>query len=89
MNDRIEVLLPNGDKLVASCDDLEYREIYIYLEDCNGVPIQDLAIVGNKYIYDGHDIKLIDDEFYVDVYADENQEDYTNTFDIRKYREED
>lgn len=89
MAHKIEVLLPNGDKLVASGNDLEYREIYIYLENCDGVPIQDLVIVGSKYIYDNYGVKLIDDEFYVDVYADENQEDYTNTFDIRRCREED
>ena len=92
MADKIIVPLPNGDKLIAVGEASEYREIYVYVEDRDGNMVQDLVIVGNKYTYcedDSFDVELVDDEFYVDVYANETVEDWTDSFSINRYRGED
>lgn len=69
--------------------DESYHEIFIGLEDKDGVWIQDLAIVGQKYHYTD-DTEIVQDKgINVMVYADENDEDYTHKFDINIYEEED
>jgi hypothetical protein len=68
--------------------DTNYNEIFIWLEDKNGVCIQDLAIVGQQYHYD-EDLDVVQDEgLVVRVYADENNEDHTHQFRIGVYKEE-
>lgn len=68
--------------------DTNYNEIFIWLEDKNGVYIQDLAIIGQQYHYD-EDLGVVQDEgIVVRVYADENNEDYTHQFHIGMYKEE-
>jgi hypothetical protein len=68
--------------------DTNYNEIFIWLEDKNGVFIQDLAIVGQQYHYN-EDLDVVqDEELVVRVYADENNDDYTHSFNIRMYKEE-
>lgn len=69
--------------------DESYHEIFIGLEDKNGVFIQDLAIVGQKYHYTD-DAEVVQDKgINVMVYADKDDEDYTNKFEIGIYEEED
>lgn len=69
--------------------DESYHEIFIGLEDKDGVWIQDLAIVGQKY-HCTDDTEVVQDKgVNVMVYADENDEDYTHKFDIDIYEEED
>lgn len=69
--------------------DESYHEIFIGLEDKDGVWIQDLAIVGQKYHYTDDTEVVQDKGINVMVYADESDEDYTHKFDIDIYEEED
>lgn len=82
--------IPFGEyKIVAEKGaDPDYNEIFIYIEDKNGVCIQDLAIVGQKYHYDDDSEVVQDNSVLVRVFADEYNEDYTHEFDIGVYKEE-
>ena len=86
MNDqpkRIEVPLPSGDKLVAEGNpDPSYPEIYVYIENEDGLIVQDLCIAGAQYNRD--DFELVRDAFRVLVYSDENSEDYTHEIPVRR-----
>lgn len=63
-----------------------YKEIAVYIEK-NGQVWQDLAIVGEKYHYEGGSVVNENGNYTVHVYADANSEDYTNTFSIEEYKE--
>ena len=68
--------------------DESYNEIFVGLEDKDGVWLQDLAIVGQQYHYD-EDCNVVDEKgINVMVYSDANDEDYTHKFDIDIYEEE-
>lgn len=68
--------------------DESYNEIFVGLEDKDGVWLQDLAIIGQKYHYD-EDCNVVDEKgINVMVYSDANDEDYTHKFDIDIYEEE-
>lgn len=68
--------------------DNNYREIYLSLEDKNGVWLQDLAIVGQQYHYD-EELNVVNDRgIDVKIYADSNNEDFTDEFGINIYEEE-
>ena len=68
--------------------DDNYREIYLSLEDKNGVWLQDLAIVGQQYHYD-EELNVVNDRgIDVKIYADSNNEDFTDEFGINIYEEE-
>ena len=68
--------------------DNNYREIYLSLEDKNGVWLQDLAIVGQQYHYD-EELNVVNDRgIGVKIYADSNNEDFTDEFGINIYEEE-
>ena len=68
--------------------DNNYREIYLSLEDKNGVWLQDLAIVGQQYHYD-EELNVVNDRgIDVKIYADSNNEDFTDEFGIDVYEEE-
>ena len=68
--------------------DNNYREIYLSLEDKNGVWLQDLAIVGQQYHYDA-ELNVVNDRgIDVKIYADSNNEDFTDEFGINIYEEE-
>ena len=68
--------------------DNNYREIYLSLEDKNGVWLQDLAIVGQQYYYD-EELNVVNDRgIDVKIYADSNNEDFTDEFGINIYEEE-
>ena len=68
--------------------DNNYREIYLSLEDKNGVWLQDLAIVGQQYHYDEESNVVNDRGIDVKIYADSNNEDFTDEFGINIYEEE-
>lgn len=76
-------------KLVAEKGiDNKYNEIYIGIEK-DGVWVQDLAVVRQKYHYQDYpDSNMVDvineDEFEVLVYADKDGADYTNRFVIEQ-----
>lgn len=84
-NNRIEISLPNGMKLVAEQNqNPNYdKEIYIGLETSGGSWYQDLAVVRNAYFINDNLQEVWDSaKMEVLVYADENDEDYTNKFSI-------
>ena len=86
---KIVIPVENGASIVAEQGyDDNYRELFVYLQANDGSVIQDLAIVRNAYEYDD-DLNTIQkpDEFEVLVYADEDDEDYTDRFEIKRYQE--
>lgn len=88
-NNRIEINLQNGYRLVAEANiDPNYpNEIYVGIINDNGQWIQDLAIIQNDYSYnDDGDIVYSEDKFNIYVYEDNTQEDYTNKFNIDLWR---
>lgn len=68
--------------------DENYNEIFIGIEDKDGVWIQDLAIVGQKYHYTDEGEVVQDKGINLMVYADKDDEDYTNKFEIGIYEED-
>ena len=68
--------------------DNNYREIYLGLEDKNGVWLQALAIIRQKYHYDEDSNVINEKGINVMVYSDANDEDCTHKFDIDIYEEE-
>lgn len=89
MGKKIEV--PFGEyKIVAERGaDHNYNEIFIFLEDKNGMCVQDLAIVGQKYHYNKNLDVVQDESVLVRLFADEYNEDYTHEFEIGVYKEDD
>ena len=63
------------------------REIYLSLENRKGVLLQDLAIILQKCHYDKYGNLVYDKGIDVTVYADCDNEDYTNRFEIGIYEE--
>ena len=84
---RIEITCASGKKLVAEVnpDPTGYKEIFIYLEDSDGV-CQDLAIVGERYKYTP-DVEPIIGEYSVKVYSDETSDDWQEEIVIKEYKE--
>ena len=78
------IVIPIGEyRLVAEKGaDYNYNEIFIWLEDKNGVEIHNVALVGQQYHYDENLNTIQDNGIFVKVYADEDIEDYTHQFDI-------
>ncbi|MBR0420252.1 MAG: hypothetical protein IJI66_13915 [Erysipelotrichaceae bacterium] len=66
-----------------------FLEMMVYIKKGDG-SIQDLARAGQDFKPDERldDIVGIPGLYYVVVYADENQEDWTNEFTIKEYKEE-
>ena len=85
---RIEIPLSNGYRLVAEANpDTSYKEIFIGLLDEKGLWHQDLAIVGQAYMFDRDYNVLPKDQLSVKVYADSNNEDFTEEFIIERFEE--
>lgn len=86
MSKKIKVDLGNGFKLVAetAIDENYPREMFVYIEDKDGVASQDLVIVRNKYHYDENKNGLVYDDGKIEmcIYGDENQEDYTDLVEV-------
>ena len=86
---RLCIELSDGFRLcVEKSLDPDFPELYIFLENNDGMCIQDLVVVGEKYDLDRitYDrIVPIHGEYDIKVYADENIEDYTNSFRVRRY----
>ena len=85
---KIKIGLPNGKYLVAeqSNDPVYGKEIYIGIEEADGLYIQVLVCVRADYVYtlDG-DPHYIEDQYKVLVWADEYDENYTDSFAIQQY----
>lgn len=86
-NTKAEIAISGSLKLVAEVnpDTAGYKEIFIGLEE-DGVPVQDLAMIGQKYHYDKGDLSVKNepDKFRVLVWGDPEAEDYTEEFEIDK-----
>lgn len=65
--------------------DKDYREVNIYLEDKEGMWIQDIAMIGQKYHYEKDWAPVQDKGIIARVWSDVNNEDYTHKFDIDIY----
>ena len=81
---RLEIKLPNGDRLVVEGFGDFYPEFYIGIANKDDVWIQDLAIVKAKYKVENAEVE--EDKFEVLVYEDEYSEDYTQKFEINRYK---
>ena len=85
--DELEIKLDEHTSLTA-WKNPDYNEISIYIKK-DGYILQDLALVRQKHNHDdGDEIIHIPGEYEVLVWADENDEDYTNLFEIKEYKEE-
>ena len=81
--------IDNETKLyVEKNTDNDFAEFMVFIKKNDG-SIQDLARVGQDIIYDEKigDIVKVPNEYYVKVYADEIQEDYTDEFIVKEYKE--
>lgn len=83
-DERLEIKLPNGDRLVVEGSGNFYPEFYIGIVNKDDVWIQDLAIVKAKYKVENAEVE--EDQFEVLVYEDEYNEDYTQKFEINRYK---
>ena len=93
MSNRIEIYLDPLCKfklVVEQNSDPNYdKEVFIGVEDKDGVWCQDLAVVRNAYTYDDHlNVWWKEDEFEVLVWGDKDDEDFTQKFTIGLYKEE-
>lgn len=79
---RLEIKLSNGHKIVAKLHeyaDVIPPEIALDIEDENGIPLQDIAIVRAKE-KEGFVVDNVDVSAEVLVWADKTNEDYTHQF---------
>lgn len=86
--DTFSIPLESGKKLVAESGTATgYRELYVYLKDEQGVCMQDLVLVSEKYHYDPDTSDPVPEKglYSVKVYADKDQEDWTNAFTIEEW----
>ena len=89
--ERVSIPLSNGKKLVAEVNpDGDFKEIYIGIEDNGGAWWQDLAIVREDYYWNDDEYGIIPmpGRYEVLVYSDCNNEDWTDSFQIGEYEEE-
>ena len=85
---KISIPINDGLRIQAEINlDPDYREIIVGVFDSEQyLWCQDLAIVRQKYHYD-HNLNVIqEDKYEVLVYADSEQEDYTDLFVIDRYK---
>ena len=91
-NNKIVVNINNDLQLVAVMNDWnpdakEFAEISVFIQEkTTGLVHQDIAIVGRNYKITDNGPEL-HDGISVKVYADENNEDFTNNFIIPIYKE--
>ena len=92
LNSRISINLDDNFSLVAekNCDN-DYKEIVVGIESSEGVWYQDLALIGQNYKYGQKtgNVERIPGEYIARVYTDENIDDYTESFKIKLYKQED
>lgn len=88
MENKIVIPCEFGDIVIEKCKDSDYKEAFIGIVK-NGVWMQDIAVVRNAYHYDDNNNVVLDDHVEVLVYADKDNEDYTNKFEIGIYNEDD
>lgn len=86
-NQKAEIAISDNLKIVAEVnpDPAGYKEIFVALEE-DGVQIQDLAMIGQKYHYSKKNLNVENEPntFRVLVWGDPKAEDYTDWFEIEK-----
>lgn len=84
----IGINLGNGKKLFADvCPEDSYKEIFIGVEDIDG-DYRDLAVVREKYAYEGNKVVPIHDSYEVLVWGDNTTDYFTHKIDIKAYEDE-
>lgn len=90
-NNRIEIPLNNGFKLVAcqNTDPIYNQELYVGIEDENGVFYQDIVCVQSSYEYDRNGKVHYNDHGIFNVYVWQNElsEDYSHKLEVKLYKE--
>jgi hypothetical protein len=92
MENRIEIPIGNK-KLVAFINDWKDdlpKEIFVSLFDSNGLVVQDICMVREHYHYNKNQGAFEIDDSFIDckVWADSDNEDYTDEFVIGVYEED-
>lgn len=86
-DDKIKIDLGFAKLVAEKYPDENYKEVSVYLEDKDGVVLQDIAVIGNKYHYEKGDIAY-EDAISVKVWNDKDSEDYTHDFTVGIYEPE-
>lgn len=84
IENKIKIDLGFASLIAEKGADPNYKEIFIGLEDSNGIWSQDIAVIGEKYHYEGDNV-ILDKGVSVKLYSDKDQEDYTHDFEIGIY----
>lgn len=85
----LKISLPNGNYIVAEINNPAPhfpQEMCVYIADKDGCAVQDLVMVRAEYTTDKGRVNISDD-INVLVWADENDEDYTDDFVIPQYKD--
>lgn len=85
--DRVTVDLGFATLVAEEGSDPNYKEVFVGLEDADGVCLQDLAVIGSKYHYDNDGI-VFEDAVSIKVFSDKNKDDYTHEFSIGIHEDE-
>lgn len=85
---RVEVDLGYATLVAEKGTNPDYKEVYVGLENKDGLWTQDLAIIGGKYHYSKEDEVVQDKGVSVKVYSDKDDEDITHEFSIGIYEPE-
>lgn len=88
IDNKIKIDLGFASLIAEKGSDPNYNEIFVGLEESDGVWLQDIAVIGEKYHYEG-DTVVPDKGISVRLYSDKDQEDYTHSFDIDIYEGDD
>ena len=86
MAEEIRVKLNDNTNLAIYISPEPYKEVTVYVEK-DGIAWQDLAIVREKYHYNGDDVVNEDGKYEIFTYTDELSEDYTHHFEVNEYKE--
>lgn len=78
-NNKLKIETEFGNIVCEKYDDGVQALLAVYLEDKNGVMLQDIVNVAQKMDWKSETLQNIID---VTVWANENMEDYTNRFEI-------
>lgn len=86
--DRVEVDLGYATLVAEKGTNPDYKEVYVGLENKDGLWTQDLAIIGGNYHYTKDGEIVQDKGMSVKVYSDKDDEDITHEFSIGIYEPE-
>lgn len=85
--ERIEIDLGFATLVAEKGIDKDYRELNVYLEDKDGMWLQDIVVIGQKYHYEKDLAPVQDKGIVIRVWSDVNNENYTHKFNIDIYKE--